>query len=93
MLALIPLQAALAQQGRPEAPPFNASQLEVQPPPAEGVAIRAGRMFDPKSGTNLSNQVIVIKGDRIVEVGPARELPFRKTPGSSICRRPPCCRG
>jgi len=63
---------ALAQvQGRPEAPPFNAAQLTMQPPPPEGVAIRAGRLFDPKTGTNLTNQVILIKGDRITDVGPA----------------------
>ena len=47
------------------------SQLNMQPPPAEGVAVRAGRMFDPKSGTNLKNQVILIKGDQIMDVGPA----------------------
>src|SRR4029077_14095731 len=52
-------------------PPFNASMMEMQSPPAQGVAIRAGRLFDPKSGANLPNQVIVIKGDRIADVGPA----------------------
>src|SRR5258708_3624281 len=63
---------ALAQvQGRPEAPPFNAAQLTMQPPPPEGVAIRAGRLFDWKTGTRLTNQVILIKGDRITDVGPA----------------------
>ncbi|MGH9681404.1 MAG: amidohydrolase family protein, partial [Candidatus Acidiferrales bacterium] len=34
-------------------------------------AIRAGKMFDPVSGTNLSNQVILISGDKITEVGSA----------------------
>lgn len=34
-------------------------------------AIRAGRMFDSKSGTNLQNQVILVSGDRITDVGPA----------------------
>ena len=34
-------------------------------------AIRAGRLFDPKAGTNLSNQVVLIRGDRITDVGPA----------------------
>jgi len=58
-------------QGRPEAPPFDAARLTMQPPPPEGVAIRAGRLFDPKTGTNLTNQVILIKGDRITDVGPA----------------------
>src|SRR6202165_168688 len=62
----------LAQvQARPEAGPFDAARLTMQPPPPEGVAIRAGRMFDPKTGTNLTNQVIVIRGDRITDVGPA----------------------
>jgi imidazolonepropionase-like amidohydrolase len=63
-----------AQGTRPEAGPFNAAHLHVQAPPAEGVAVRAGRMFDPKSGTNLTNQVIVIKGDRITDVGPAEKV-------------------
>src|SRR6266478_6167482 len=58
-------------QARPEAPPFDAARLTMQPPPPEGVAIRAGRLFDPKTGTNLTNQVIVIQGDRITDAGPA----------------------
>jgi imidazolonepropionase-like amidohydrolase len=58
-------------QGRPEAPPFDAARLTMQHPPPEGVAIRAGRLFDPKTGTNLTNQIIVIQGDRITDVGPA----------------------
>ncbi len=34
------------------------------------VAIRAGRLFDGKSDQLASNQVVVIQGDRITEVGP-----------------------
>jgi imidazolonepropionase-like amidohydrolase len=44
------------------------------PAAAQITAVRAGRMFDPKSGTNLSNQVVLIRGDRITEVGPATRL-------------------
>jgi len=58
-------------QTRPEAPPFDAARMTMQPPPPEGVAIRAGRLFDPRTGTNLTNQVIVIQGDRITDAGPA----------------------
>jgi imidazolonepropionase-like amidohydrolase len=65
---------ALQAQSRPEAPPFNASLIDMQAPPPQGVAIRAGRLFDPKSGTNLTNQVIVVKGDRISDVGPAEKI-------------------
>ena len=63
--------ALRAQSVRPEAGPFDASQITVQPPLPQGTAVRAGRLFDPKSGTNLSNYVILIQGDRIAEVGPA----------------------
>jgi imidazolonepropionase-like amidohydrolase len=62
---------AVSAQTRPEAPPFDPSRMTMQPPPAEGVAIRAGRLFDPRTGTNLTNQVIVIQGERIADVGPA----------------------
>jgi imidazolonepropionase-like amidohydrolase len=43
------------------------------------VAIRAGRLFDPKSGTNLRNQVIVITGDRITDVGQNVQIPAGAT--------------
>lgn len=39
------------------------------------VAVRAGRMFDAKAGALLNNQVILIKGDRIVDVGPSVQIP------------------
>src|SRR5437763_3183317 len=39
------------------------------------VAVRAGRLFDPRSGTMLANQVIGIRGDRIVDVGPNLAVP------------------
>src|SRR5258708_32352079 len=44
---------------------------------AEGqraVVIHAGQLFDGKSDQLLSNQVIVIQGDRIVEMGPAASV-------------------
>ena len=34
-----------AQSPRPAAPPFNPSRMEMQSPPPEGVAIRAGRLL------------------------------------------------
>jgi imidazolonepropionase-like amidohydrolase len=67
-------RAARAQAPRPTAPPFDASQLDLQPPPPNGVAIRAGRLFDPQSGTNLTNQVILIRGDRITDLGPSSQI-------------------
>ncbi len=62
--------ALWAQNTRPEdTRPFDTSKINMQAPPAQGVAIRAGRLFDPKSGTSLLNQIIVIKGHRITDVG------------------------
>ncbi|MBZ5575626.1 MAG: amidohydrolase family protein [Acidobacteriia bacterium] len=63
-----------AQSARPQAGPFDGSRIEMQAPPAAGVAVRAGRLFDPKTGAYLTNQVIVIQGDRIAEVGPANRV-------------------
>jgi imidazolonepropionase-like amidohydrolase len=39
------------------------------------VAIRAGKLFDARSGTLLDNQVILIRGDRIVDVGAGVAIP------------------
>src|SRR4030095_12703612 len=44
-------------------------------PSTQVVAIRAGRLFDPRTGTMLTNQVILIRGDRIAEVGPSVSIP------------------
>jgi imidazolonepropionase-like amidohydrolase len=44
------------------------------PPAAKTVAIRAGHLFDSKTGQMLVNQVIVVKGDRIADVGPASSV-------------------
>src|SRR3954452_25084217 len=44
-------------------------------PPGQVVAIRAGRVFDSRSGTLLSNQIILIRGERIAESGSAVQIP------------------
>jgi imidazolonepropionase-like amidohydrolase len=43
--------------------------------PQEVIAIRAGRLFDAKAGTMLTNQVVLVRGDRITDVGPAVQIP------------------
>jgi imidazolonepropionase-like amidohydrolase len=71
-----------AQSARPEAGPFDASHMDMQPPPAQGVAIRAGRLFDSKSGAMLKDQVILIKSDRITAVGGADRVQI--PPGAQV---------
>lgn len=44
-------------------------------PPSGVVAIRAGRLFDARAGTMLTNQVVLVRGDRIAEVGAAVQVP------------------
>lgn len=51
------------------------SPAPAQPQPAQVVVIRAGRLFDPRSGTLVTNQVIVINGDRITDVGSGAQIP------------------
>jgi imidazolonepropionase-like amidohydrolase len=46
------------------------------------IAVRAGRLFDVESGRLLEDQVIVIRGDRISEVGPATRVPI--PPGAEV---------
>ncbi len=44
------------------------------PPPPTMVAVRAGRLFDSKSGRTLTKQVVLISGERITEVGPEAQV-------------------
>jgi imidazolonepropionase-like amidohydrolase len=62
-----PSVAALPQAWTPPPPPvFQTGQV---------TAVRAGRLFDPRSGTLRTNQIILIRDDRIVEVGPSVQIP------------------
>ena len=44
-------------------------------PPDQIVAIRAGRLFDSRTGTMLNNQMVLVKGDRITDVGANLQVP------------------
>src|SRR6266699_5163201 len=48
-------------------------------PPNQIVALRAARLFDARSGRMLANQVIVVRGDRIAEVGAGVQVPAGAT--------------
>jgi imidazolonepropionase-like amidohydrolase len=69
-----PLRAQ-AQSGVAALPPAWVPPPVAQYPSPQVVGVRAGRLFDPRSGTMLTNQVIVISGDRIVDVGPTATIP------------------
>lgn len=44
------------------------------PAPPRVVAIRAGRLFDSKTGQMRANQAVVLSGERITEVGPEGQV-------------------
>ncbi len=44
-------------------------------PPNQVLAIRTARLFDPRSGTLVPNQTILIRGEHIAEVGASVEIP------------------
>jgi imidazolonepropionase-like amidohydrolase len=60
------------QQGALRHPiPRNTWKEWAQPSSPSGtVAVRAGRLFDSKSGQMLTKQVVLIQGERITDVGP-----------------------
>ncbi len=51
-----------------------------QAPTAAPTVIRAGRLLDPEAGRILTNQVILVEGNRIRDVGPAVPIP----PGAQV---------
>jgi imidazolonepropionase-like amidohydrolase len=44
------------------------------PPAPRVIAIRAGRLFDSKTGQMLTKQLVILSGERITEVGPQAQL-------------------
>src|SRR5450631_2533453 len=48
--------------------------VELCAPAPQLVAVRAGHMFDSKTGQMLANQVVILQGERITEVGPASQV-------------------
>ena len=83
--AVLYAQAPPANQPRPLAPePWRRTGVRpcVRPgsgfaqcaPPAGVTAVRAGRLFDSQAGRMLTSQVVVINGERIVEVGPEAQV-------------------
>src|SRR5437764_653500 len=57
-------------------PPVQAQSVgKYLAPKDQVVAIRAGRLFDSRSGTMSVNQIVLIRGDRITDVGGGVQIP------------------
>jgi imidazolonepropionase-like amidohydrolase len=55
--------------------PLHSQERKFLTPPAQVVAIRAGKLFDAKTGALLNNQVVLIRGDKIADVGGNVQIP------------------
>src|SRR5262245_50093277 len=56
-----------------------AAQTPAPQAPAPVTAIRAGRLLDPEAGVIRANQIIIVEGNRIREVGPNLAIPAGAT--------------
>src|SRR5499426_1624380 len=43
-------------------------------PTAQTIVVRAGRLFDSKTGQMLTRQVVILQGERITDVGPEAQI-------------------
>lgn len=73
LASLAVMVAAASTSAHAQLPHVNVS-------PDQVIAIKAGHMFDSKIGDMLTNQVILIKGDKITDVGANLAIP----PGAKI---------
>src|SRR5438445_12323665 len=55
-----------------------------QQTPRPQVLIKAGRLIDPKAGTVLANQAILVEGDRAKETGPAATVAGHAVAGARV---------
>ena len=59
--------------------PLAAQERKYLAPTDQVVAIRAARLFDSRAGTMLNNQVVLIRGDKITDVGASLQIPAGAT--------------
>src|SRR2546422_6936768 len=55
--------------------PTHSQERKFLTPPNQLVAVRAGKLFEPKSGNLLNNQIVLIRGERIADVGANVQIP------------------
>ncbi len=56
-----------------------ATSIHAQTPNTSVTAVKAGRLIDPETGTATTNQIIIIEGERIKDVGPNLPIPSGAT--------------
>lgn len=66
---------AALSAGLPATPASSQMAGKYLAPADQVIAIRAGRLFDSRNGTMVNNQIVLVKGDRITDVGPNLAIP------------------
>jgi len=59
--------------------PVASAAAQMAPQPAKQVIVRAGKLLDVKTGKILTDQAIVIDGDKITHIVPAAQVPAGAT--------------
>ena len=81
--ALVPATHAQEGEGgaaaRPRTPSASPDARKYLAPTDQVVVVRAARMFDSRSGKMIANPVIVVRGERIAEVGTGLAAPSGAT--------------
>lgn len=67
MFGMLPAPAAAPS-------PAGRADTELKSPPPKALVLRGGTIFDSRRGLMLSDQTILIRGDRIEKVGPRRSF-------------------
>src|SRR3989475_13271215 len=60
------------------------AQAPAAPPAPQTVLVKAGRLVDARAGAVLTNQAILIEGERIKELGPAGAVAGHSPPGAKV---------
>src|SRR5437762_1473603 len=84
VLGVLMIAAALSAQVQPPPAPWRGAGPTpcvgsdggvIQCPPAPGViAVRAGRLFNSKTGQMLTKQIVLLRGDRITDAGSEAQI-------------------
>ncbi len=67
--------AATVVAGAANAPARSQPAPKYLAPQDQVIAIRVGHLFEAQSGNLVDNQIVLIKGDRIFDVGPGLQIP------------------
>ena len=75
LVVAVTCAGAVLSSQQPPAPAVVHAPSPFLAPTDQVVAIRAGRLFDARAGRMLTNQVVLVRGERIAEVGPSVQIP------------------